>query len=1071
MGCVDLNNCIAWLPFDTSATKNILDWTTWTVESGTPTISNSHSVHGNALQLDGSSAIKTTCYLGGQDFTIDGWVYTDSSCVGGARVFNIEDSSGNTLVQLRHPYSGSGQWRLVSIGSGGIGGNLIAKDSNVNPSGKTMHFAVVYRYDAQTMTFYIDGTQKAQVTGVSKFTRQKFTVHVGCHKSTDSSPYYLTGTIDEFRIYDRSALSGPNLVLNQYENVSFTLDTSRVVATPSSFWRYINEGTANGLLVTGYTVPVDSTKSIFQTAFYQTSHNKCFDIPDTDEIWMKFDVFFDGSTRWRAFNNGESAGRECGISSYFYSGVSGSYLVYFSYDNIVRQIYGICRHNQRQPWLLHMVKGSSDGIIEAWTIDENDRPIYTGKFVGNVNSGNTLAKILLQSDGSGTLFSNVIISSHEIGLLDTAAHLIEFDLVRNVEKDIAVPVDAERLTTINVSVFIDTDRIISNAVGQAFTFATERIINITEELLADAQRILQRQCDLICDVQRCTQADVTVNFDTCLYDTISKSIQPDLEVIVAIETDFLTDTERDISSTYQFDVDAIRKLPYHLVINASTHDPIPLGRITSIFASNVTPLNVTQSNGLREEPGYLQSINIQILEQQITDRVAFVHTGNCEIMELIQGTYFDYNFSLRIEETTTQGALESAECCSDIDELLYSQIAYYVPPNKYEWAQDYLNQLQSARNNNPDDDIRAQPSTTIQGHLSAISENLGKTLIYRGRDWYSTNKTTENGGKTYASLISELIGWTSRLPHLEINCYIRDNTMYAIQRGYESNTVSLDGCNITVPSITKKIIRTTWGSDVWSKTTVMTGSHTWDEEELEPYTPEDESTGTSYSDEGLVEQTTEESETARTITTYMYGVDERTGGKVLQQEITEKYEKDALTGTWEHADTIVKTHRRVSPTQSYTVAKDADGDILGEGVSQNRFDDRPSPFVQSQNNSGNRGFVTVHDGQGNYFKLYRVSHCSEEVETGKKTVYGLSLIDTSFPVYGDDNLSYLTQQLIWLNRRTEETVTLDVYGLEHVIGFDDKISYNGNLYFLKSNTVTQTETIVNKQSLSFVRWY
>ena len=52
-----------------------------------------------------------------------------------------------------------------------------------------------------------------------------------------------------------------------------------------------------------------------------------------------------------------------------------------------------------------------------------------------------------------------------------------------------------------------------------------------------------------------------------------------------------------------------------------------------------------------------------------------------------------------------------------------------------------------------------------------------------------------------------------------------------------------------------------------------------------------------------------------------------------------------------------------------------------------------------------------------------------------------------------------------------EDRTKFVYDYSHVIDFNDKISWHGNTYYLRSNSVSITETVKNKQTLEFVRWY
>ena len=69
-----------------------------------------------------------------------------------------------------------------------------------------------------------------------------------------------------------------------------------------------------------------------------------------------------------------------------------------------------------------------------------------------------------------------------------------------------------------------------------------------------------------------------------------------------------------------------------------------------------------------------------------------------------------------------------------------------------------------------------------------------------------------------------------------------------------------------------------------------------------------------------------------------------------------------------------------------------------------------------------------------------------------------------------DMLKKLTKDIEWLDRKVEETVSMDIWQYGHVIDFTDKITFDGNVYSLESNHVTQTPTEL-KQSVVLKRWY
>ena len=81
-----------------------------------------------------------------------------------------------------------------------------------------------------------------------------------------------------------------------------------------------------------------------------------------------------------------------------------------------------------------------------------------------------------------------------------------------------------------------------------------------------------------------------------------------------------------------------------------------------------------------------------------------------------------------------------------------------------------------------------------------------------------------------------------------------------------------------------------------------------------------------------------------------------------------------------------------------------------------------------------------------------------------------SLVDSDFPVYGD-YLKTCKDDIKWLNRKVQETVTLSIYDYTHIFDFRDKIVYKGNTYSIQSSNFEKNSTIVNKQDLVLIRFY
>ena len=956
-------NLKVWLSFNESPTKNF-DGENWTAY-GNPTINK------NFLQLDGESYIQSgEIELGGQDFTVDGWCYTDSNCVGGARIFNIHLSpdTGNSLVQLRHPTADkSSKWRLMTNTLARVGGNLNTQDSGVDPTGNLHHFAVVYQYAEKIMTFYIDGMKKAQKTKCPQYNRQKFIVDVGTQIFSSTEKYFFTGTVDEFRIYDGVALWAENFTppsVDYYKNIEIEIDfdVERKIKNPALTWKYKNYGSVDFLTVSGTTLSnLPKNKSVFGSAFFQTSRQKCFDIAATKEIWIKFDVFTTLSNRWRAYNDDSNGAN--GICSQ-----TDGRLTFWLNDELSEEFSNAVK-NELQTYLLHMKSDSSNGILEVW---QDGEKIFS--YNGNVNNGENFADVYLQSDGSGTFFSNVIISNGEIDLNEIAS-LVGVLWTWNF--------DTERKIFKSTENFFDIERKIFNKVEKNFDIE-RRIFNKIEKTF-DVERILK---------------------------------------YAAERQEFYFDIERKLFSAVELNFDIEIKFPHY----------------------------ITDFSGIYQE------IQIEITSQQLTDRLTLTNTKPMNILEQVRGQYLDYFFDVRIEETTQRGILTTCQCCSDIDEILYTQFDYEIGEDYVGYASDVDKK-----------ELRRLVPSTLEwkelleseelikkayasSHLSMIAQALNKDFIMQFGDFIS-DMEIEQKNITYADLLSNLFGWTSRLPQMKINCYLRDDKLFAIQRGFEKNKIDLTDTEHTMPTINKTLMRTTWGSSADSTYTLNKhhGGHY-----LRPPPRKISDDGrTTYHYRRihphgylLTGSTTHNDDGSYETTSYTYSY---TLPYELLTEVHERYEPvyvtqddgyEAYAGV-ECVERTVTHHTSLTPSQRHTQTFDEDGNemagVLGSHVAG--FYDNPITLWEPYD------------------------------ETKEITIDGNPLIDTSFPVVDVEKLKELTAAIKWLNRKIQETISFDVYNYPHVIDFNDKIIFDGNEYFLESNTVSKNARIVNKQSLSFVRWY
>lgn len=514
----------------------------------------------------------------------------------------------------------------------------------------------------------------------------------------------------------------------------------------------------------------------------------------------------------------------------------------------------------------------------------------------------------------------------------------------------------------------------------------------------------------------------------------------------------------------------------------------------------------------------LQNFEIALAEQQLTDQVRFSAVIPFDIMQQVSGQYLDYRYNMRVERVQQQGILYTCDCCSDVDNLLYTQMSYTLPKNTF-WRKIDGEEVGGTPKTVEIKTVYPAAST----HVNKIASALHLSPVMQFDDFLSTVLMDEQGGVTYNDLIRDIFGWSSRVPTMLINVFIRDGKLFVIQRGHESHTINISNAQMTMPVITKEIVRTTWGSTLWSKTT------TW-ENEFHSYVPPDvvidssqpSQSGDEYVREVLTQFSGKDTQgytrfrydrNGRLIQTYTYARKDTGGGggqntyttvnnyydddgtmiatdtftqsmgtegqsasksrdekhyitlpngeKFLSQEFTSRYQNDSGLSITNNdlVDSRVTVHHPSRVGQSHVVTVSMDGEVVGEAGGQNTGDDRVTPF----RNKKAADFANSFDTSTGEWK-------TTTQETGM-TVHGLSLYDSSFPIHDEATLIKVTNALRNLNRKTKETVNVILYNFEHLIDFNDKIILNGATYFLASNTARTTPRIKFEQNLSLVRWY
>ena len=409
----------------------------------------------------------------------------------------------------------------------------------------------------------------------------------------------------------------------------------------------------------------------------------------------------------------------------------------------------------------------------------------------------------------------------------------------------------------------------------------------------------------------------------------------------------------------------------------------------------------------------------------------------------------DYAFRFLVEETSQRGGIvQSVKGTYSKDTLLYTPIHIYVERAK------------------------------VSRYAAEIAAALGLRL-HRLTDDFTPSQNFEGSGMTYHDFISALFGWTAKLPQRQINVFIRGDTLHVIQRGMEESVVDITNWPHAQPTIERKLLRSVWHSSHNDST----GAHNEKDTVPVPFTGtisfkeisraysngflvretnENGYSTYSYDGEYLAEKRTHNVDGSTSRTDYSYASTGRDVYLFKERERTTEAVNDGKKHTeydWEDWSREKGTERVTYHAPLgygwYATTVYVDGVLEGSSLSQGKPGGKASQFTVEQSN------------------LSLGAHYASD-----DTLPYSSLIDTEFPVVGAEYLQTLTREIEWLNRKTQETVTLEIRAriqngvpdIDHIVDFTERIRFEGHEYFLQSNTVELTPRLL-RQTIKMVRWY
>lgn len=652
------------------------------------------------------------------------------------------------------------------------------------------------------------------------------------------------------------------------------------------------------------------------------------------------------------------------------------------------------------------------------------------------------------------------------------------DTRRTVSRDVVINADTVRVIAENIDVDMvadtarnlyrvesmldDTTRKISNL--ESINADVQRTVSRDAIDMLDTVRILTRTAGLTADTARDVSKSITVNADTArVMNSSTITLHADTSRQLANGTAVTLDTARNISLTLALSVDLSRD---------TGKTSFDADVVRDVYVSHIDVLEDT----IRRMPylidnKMIQSVTLTIEEHTISDKMDIKLVGaNYVPKDSVRGKFLDYPYNMMILSTTQdkEGIVQTISALYD-----------YYKFNMSRYDIDIYG-----------DDVTPSAAQII----SRVASSLGyKSYINITNFTPSTTGQKNNKVQNpYPSILSDIIGWTQQLPWREINIFLHGDTLYAIQRGNESNVVDMTGRHITRPNITRTIFSGNAEIGVFqymygkgSKLTITDELSEYGKKLREGLWKNFHSLpGVSYDQFGNITHyygtvnykgtgdSSDEVHNAEFDVSYTYDSDGNITSKTETTKVFSSFGNDVI-------DTWTNTENYADNRNTFYTLTNGDDAIIGThpGRPSNVFNPGWTERITFSRSGGQTYFVFNRmDAYGNYI--------------GQEEVNGDNVGSTPFPLYTGGNVmdylehGYYNEQQRYFNDlknhvgMIQETLTFDIVdpvahgdtsGI-HVIDLRDKIRLDGKIYYLVRNVVSMTSKQL-KQSLEIVRWF
>jgi len=490
---------------------------------------------------------------------------------------------------------------------------------------------------------------------------------------------------------------------------------------------------------------------------------------------------------------------------------------------------------------------------------------------------------------------------------------------------------------------------------------------------------------------------------------------------------------------------AISLIPF--VINTDT-----LRRVYTSAA-----INTDTNRKIAGELPYLKNITINIAPKTLSDSFDLTTIKAMKSYDRYVGAINDFNVEIIIKKVTKKmnnlGLFHNYSCTAryDIDDLLNNYI-YFTQDVPFDGGIKTITTLKFS---------------TASSLINFIAGSLGKKLNIRFADWVLGDDTF-SGHTTMQSVVSQLFGWTDKVPNRLVNVFLRGDTIHVLQRGlelsvmpiikYENVTITEERLKLLKNSVTSYMLGKqldtadnpiyksgvfTEGdiTKIYSSGLVTQESHTTGNtlittkyEYHNPYPP------TAYTKKTTTISASElDDPTSKIIVTY-----EVNDNLEIIKEIEIHYDaSDAEI----KSETLITRHSAMGQGEWVTIVEDVNGVQLSSSISKGA----PS------------GKATAYEIEKDSLKDKNAKYQIIPVPGVLKDYLG------TLPTSSDSFINSVISSVMVLNGKTEERVSMDVKDYS-ILDFTKRYTWRGNEYYLEKNSVAGTsEKIIQKVEL--VRWY